>query len=269
MTRIAHPLYFIGAGPGDPELITIKAQRVLAEADAVLYAGSLVPRDILQWCRPEAEIVDSASLTLNQTHAFLRDRLQDGLLVARVHTGDPALYGAIREQIHLLQQEGLPYEIVPGITAAFAAAAKAGVSYTLPERTQSLILTRAEGRTPVPEKEALPDLAAHDSAMAIYLSAASAGAVQRQLLDGGYSADTPVVIAYRVGWPEERILFARLEEMAETAERESITRQALFLILPGQEEEPVFSRLYSPDFAHGYRETGSGSRNFGAGSPEA
>lgn len=269
MNRISHPVYFIGAGPGDPELITVKAQRILAQADAVLYAGSLVPRDILQWCRAEAETVDSASMTLDETHAFLRDRLQGGLLVARVHTGDPALYGAIREQIHLLQQEGLPYEIVPGITAAFAAAAKAGISYTLPEMTQSLILTRAEGRTPVPEKEALSGLAAHGSAMAIYLSAAGAGAVQRQLLNGGYSLDTPVVIAYRVGWPEERILFLRLEEMAETAERENITRQALFLILPGQEEEPVFSRLYSPDFAHGYREAGSGSRDSGAENPES
>ncbi|MEF8823942.1 MAG: precorrin-4 C(11)-methyltransferase [Desulfohalobiaceae bacterium] len=253
MSPHSHAIFFIGAGPGDPELITVKAQRILARADAVLYAGSLVPLDILQWCRSDAEIVDSASMTLDQTHAFLRDHQQSGRLVARVHTGDPALYGAIREQIHLLEEEGLPYEIVPGITAAFAAAAKAGVSYTLPERTQSLILTRAEGRTPVPDKEALNRLAEHEAAMAIYLSAGNAGKVQRQLLDGGYSADTPVVIAYRVGWPEERILKVRLEDMAETAEREEITRQALFLILPGQEEEPVFSRLYSPDFAHGYR----------------
>ncbi len=253
MSHYLHPIFFIGAGPGDPELITVKAQRILERADAVLYAGSLVPLDILQWCRSDAEVVDSASMTLDQTHAFLRDRQRDGGLVARVHTGDPALYGAIREQIHLLEEEGLPYEIVPGITAAFAAAAKAGVSYTLPERTQSLILTRAEGRTPVPDKEALDRLAKHEAAMAIYLSATNAGKVQRQLLDGGYSADTPVVIAYRVGWPEERIISVRLEDMAETAEREEITRQALFLILPGQEEEPVFSKLYSPDFAHGYR----------------
>ena len=253
MSHHLHPISFIGAGPGDPELITVKAQRILGRADAVLYAGSLVPLDILQWCRSDAEIVDSASMTLDRTHAFLRDRQQDGRLVARVHTGDPALYGAIREQIHLLEEEGLPYEIVPGITAAFAAAAKAGVSYTLPERTQSLILTRAEGRTPVPDKEDLDRLAEHEAAMAIYLSASNIGKVRRQLLDGGYSADTPVVIAYRVGWPEERILKVRLEEMAETAEREQITRQALFLILPGQEEEPVFSKLYSPDFAHGYR----------------
>ena len=269
MSRISHPLYFIGAGPGDPELITVKAQRILAEADAVLYAGSLVPKEILNWCHEDAEIKDSASLTLEQTHAFLRDRLHSGCLVARVHTGDPSLYGAIREQIHLLKEEGLPYEIVPGITAAFAAAARAGVSYTLPERTQSLILTRAEGRTPVPEKEALSSLAAHQAAMAIYLSAGNAGAMQRQLQNGGYAANTPVVIAYRVGWPEERILFVRLEEMAETAERENITRQALFLILPGQEDEPLFSRLYSPDFTHGYRESGSGSQDSGARNPEA
>jgi precorrin-4/cobalt-precorrin-4 C11-methyltransferase len=268
MSRISRPVYFIGAGPGDPELITVKAQRILAEADAVLYAGSLVPREILTWCRADAETADSAHMTLSQTHAFLRERLQRGLLVARVHTGDPALYGAVREQIHLLEEEGLPYEIVPGITAAFAAAARAGVSYTLPERTQSLILTRAEGRTPVPDKEALPGLAAHGAAMAIYLSAGNAGAVQRQLLDGGYAPDTPVVIAYRVGWPEERILKVCLKDMAETAEGEDITRQALFLVLPGQQEEPVFSRLYSADFGHGYRESGSGSPDSGAANPK-
>ncbi len=269
MSRTLHPVYFIGAGPGDPELITVKAQRILAEADAVLYAGSLVPREVLTWCREDAEIRDSASMTLDGTHAFLRERLRRGLLVARVHTGDPGLYGAIREQIHLLEEEGLPYEIIPGITAAFAAAAKAGVSYTLPERTQSLILTRASGRTPVPDSEALPGLAAHGAAMAIYLSAAGAEKVQRQLLDGGYVPDTPVVIAYRVGWPEERILKVRLQDMAKTAEQEGITRQALFLILPGQQEEPVFSKLYSPGFSHGYRESGSGSRDSGTGSTKS
>ena len=253
MSRTNHPLYFLGAGPGDPDLITVKAQRILARAEAVLYAGSLVPEEILQWCSPEAEIADSSSMTLEQTHSFLRQRLRDGLLVARVHTGDPALYGAIREQIHLLEEEGLDYEIVPGITSAFAAAARAKVSYTLPERTQSLILTRAAGRTTVPEGEDLRLLAEHGAAMAIYLSAANAESVQRQLMEGGYPPDTPVVIAYRVGWPEERILKVRLEDMAETARREQITRQALFLILPGQEEEPVFSRLYSSKFSHGYR----------------
>ncbi len=254
MSSYTAPVYFLGAGPGDPELITVKAQRVLTSADTIVYAGSLVPREILSWCPEEAIIRDSSSLTLQETHALIRDSLQKGHLVARVHTGDPTLFGAIREQIHLLEQEGIPYEIVPGISAAFAAAAQAGISYTLPERTQSLILTRAAGRTPVPERESLRLLARHQSAMAVYLSAGNASSVQEELLEGGYPKDTPVVIAYRVGWPEERILPTHLERMADTAKREDISRQALFLILPGQQEEPVFSKLYNPDFSHGFRE---------------
>jgi len=167
-----HPhVAFIGAGPGDPDLLTIKAWKIIQQADLVLYAGSLVPRDVLTWARPEARVADSSSMNLDQTHELLRDTVRQGGLAARVHTGDPSLYGAVREQALRLERDGIDYQIVPGVTAAFAAAARARVSLTLPEKTQTLILTRMEGRTPVPERERIRELAAHRSSLAVYLSA--------------------------------------------------------------------------------------------------
>ena len=246
-------VYFIGAGPGDPELLTLKGLKIIQRADLVLYAGSLVPEDIVRKAGPEAEVADSSSMTLEETHALMLKHVRRQGVVARVHTGDPSLFGAVREQIVLLERDGIAYEIVPGVTAAFAAAAAAKASFTIPERTQSLILTRISGRTPVPAGEDLQDLARHGSALVLYLSAARAGEAQDKLLRGGYSEQTPVVLASRVGWPGERILFTRLGQMAETAKLESVTRQAVFLVLPHQDEEAPFSRLYSRDFEHGFR----------------
>jgi precorrin-4/cobalt-precorrin-4 C11-methyltransferase len=248
-------VYFVGAGPGDPELITVKGQNIVRRADLVLYAGSLVPRAVVQQAGPEARVEDSSGMTLEETHGLLQSTASAGGIAARVHTGDPSLYGAVREQMVLLRRDRIPFEVVPGVTAAFAAAASAGISFTLPERTQSLILTRIGGRTPVPEPEDLQDLAAHRCAMGVYLSAARAAEVQRKLLQGGYPEETPVLLAHRVGWPGERLAFARLGELAGVAEREGMGRQVVFLILPGQEDEQApFSRLYSRDFGHGFRE---------------
>jgi precorrin-4/cobalt-precorrin-4 C11-methyltransferase len=247
-------VHFVGAGPGDPELITVRGRRVIREADLVLYAGSLVPRELVACAREDAEVVDSAPLTLDETHALMLGTVRAGGRVARVHTGDPSLFGAVREQMILLERDGVAYEVVPGVTVAFAAAAAAGVSFTLPERAQSLIITRMAGRTPVPEQERLRELARHGTSMAVYLSAGDPGGVARELRDGGYPGDTPVVAAFRVGWPDERILAATVDTLEEVVFREGITRQAVFLVLPGRDEEPAFSRLYSRDFRHGFRE---------------
>ncbi len=249
-----HPhVAFIGAGPGDPDLLTIKAWKIIQQADLVLYAGSLVPRDALTWAGPGARVADSSSMNLDQTHELLRDTVRQGGLAARVHTGDPSLYGAVREQALRLERDGIDYQIVPGVTAAFAAAARARVSLTLPEKTQTLILTRMEGRTPVPERERIRELAAHRSSLAVYLSAGQVETLARELQAGGYPGETPAIAAYRVGWPEEQILKTTVSGLAQAAAANNLIRQVVFLILPGLDSEPAFSKLYDPEFAHGFR----------------
>jgi precorrin-4/cobalt-precorrin-4 C11-methyltransferase len=245
-------VFFIGAGPGDPELLTLKAARLIGMADLVLYAGSLVPREALAEARDDAKIVDSAPLTLEEQHALVLETVRAGGLVARVHTGDPALFGAVREQADLLEREGVEWEVVPGVSAAFAAAAAARVSFTRPGGTQSLIVTRLAGRTPVPESENLRDLARHGSALAIYLSAGDAGGVQRELLAGGLAPETVVVVGHRVGWPDGSILETTLAGMARAVDAAGFTRQAVFLVLPGQTAGER-SKLYDKTFSHLYR----------------
>jgi len=252
--HLKHPhVAFIGAGPGDPDLLTIKAQKIIQQADLILYAGSLVPRDVVAWAKPGARVEDSSSMNLEQTHELLRATVLQGGLAARVHTGDPSLYGAVREQAFLLERDGIDYQIVPGVTAAFAAAARAGVSMTLPEKTQTLILSRMEGRTPVPEKERIRELAAHGSSLAVYLSAGQAESLVSELQAGGYPGNTPAIAAYRVGWPEEQIITTTVSGLAQAVASNNLTRQVVFLILPGQDSEPAFSKLYDPDFVHGFR----------------
>ena len=245
-------VWFIGAGPGDPELLTLKGRARIAEAGLVLYAGSLVPAATVACARPDARVVDSAPLTLEECHALMRDAARQGHSVARVHTGDPSLYGAVREQIRLLDADGIPWAIIPGVTSACAAAAAAGVSFTVPEITQSLIFTRLSGRTPVPDKEGLRLLAAHGCSLAVYLSAAEADAVQQELLEA-LPPETPVLCAHRVGWPDQRLLWTRADGLAACVHAHGLTRQTVFLVLPGQNAAPTASRLYAADFAHGWR----------------
>ncbi|WP_243544216.1 precorrin-4 C(11)-methyltransferase [Pseudodesulfovibrio tunisiensis] len=256
MSAHGHPVYFIGAGPGDPDLITVKGRKLVERADLVLYAGSLVPGEVVACARKDARVVDSAPLDLEQTHAELMTCVQNGGLAVRVHTGDPALYGAIREQMALLNRDGVAYEVVPGVTAGFASAAAACRSYTVPEVTQTLIFTRLEGRTPVPEREQLAKLAAHGSAMCVYLSAGDPEGVQRELLAGAYEPDTLVVAAYRVGWPDQQIRETVLADLASTARENNFTRQTVFLILPGQGKSDASSAkslLYDTNFQHMFR----------------
>ncbi len=246
-------VFFVGAGPGDPELITVKGQKCIMKADLVLYTGSLVPPEVVACSQRRAQVVDSSKMDLQQTHALMMETVRAGGLVARVHTGDPSLYGAIREQMVLLDREQVAYEIIPGVTAAFAAAAAAKISFTLPAKTQTLIFTRQGGRTNVPDREGLQSLARHRTSMAVYLSASDPKGMAEELLAGGYPEDTPVVLGYRVGWPDEKILATELGSVVDVARSSQIQRQAVFLILPGQRDNPVFSRLYSPRFSHGFR----------------
>ncbi len=247
-------VYFIGAGPGDAELLTLKAHRLIGEADLVLYAGSLVPPSSLINAKPTALVVDSAPLTLQECHALMVDCVQRGGMVARVHTGDPSLYGTIQEQARLLEASNIHYAIVPGVTSACAAAAAAGISFTVPEVTQSLVITRLPGRTPMPDCEKLAHFAALRCSIAVYLSAQHVDVLQEELR-AVLTDDTPILCAYRVGWPQEQLVWCTLESVVSTVKEFDFTRQTLFLILPGHGAEHGLtqSKLYAADFSHGWR----------------
>lgn len=266
MTAEERTVWFVGAGPGDPELITVKGQRILAEADVVIYAGSLVPEAVLKWAKPDAKTLNSAGMHLDEIVAEIRAGWEDNKRVVRLHTGDPSLYGAIFEQMRELDQHGIPYRIIPGVTAAFAAAAAMGIEYTLPEVSQTLILTRMAGRTPVPEAEALEKLAAHGTSMAIYLSMSLIDQVAGILAEA-YGPDAPVAVAYRVSQPDERIRFSKVAELVQTVRAEHITRQALIIVGKvlgprlGEAGVGDRSRLYDRHFSHGFRKAEPGSVN--------
>lgn len=249
------PVIFVGAGPGDPELITVKGQKALQEADIVVYAGSLVPETLLVWAKT-AEAVSSAPLHLDEIITIMANAVNSGKKVVRLHTGDPSLYGAIYEQMAELDKQGIPYRVIPGVTAAFAAAAAMKMEYTLPEITQTLILTRMSGRTKVPESERLETLAAHRASMAIYLSIRLVREVQ-DILAENYGEDFICAIAVKVGHPEERIIFLPVRDLADTVTREGIKSQALIVVSPSlntpKDAIRYKSKLYDKDFKHEYR----------------
>jgi precorrin-4/cobalt-precorrin-4 C11-methyltransferase len=248
-----NPVHFVGAGPGDPELITVKGARLLAQAEVVLYAGSLVPEAILGYC-PQARKVSSARMALKDQVALMVEAVRAGRRVVRLHTGDPSLYGAIQEQRELLAEAGIESLVVPGVTAALAAAARAGRELTLPEVSKTVIFTRLSGRTPTPEGESLASLAQHRATLCLYLSAGLIDRAQAELLTA-YPAETPVVVAHRVGWPGERLLAATLGDLARTVRAAGLARQTVVLVGPalGQGKIPAFSKLYDPAFSHGWR----------------
>jgi precorrin-4/cobalt-precorrin-4 C11-methyltransferase len=256
MTTKRYPIIFCGAGPGDPELITVKGQKALAEADLIVYAGSLVPEAVMVWADETAERVSSAGMVLDKIVETMALAYRDGRKVVRLHTGDPSLYGAIREQMDELRAKAIPYEVIPGVTAAFAAAAALGIEFTVPELTQTLILTRMEGRTPVPQKEALASLAAHKASLVIYLSMALVDEVTRILADA-YGPEARCAVAYRVSHPQERIFVMRIADLAQTAKENRIDRLAVIMVGPALDHpsalETLRSKLYDKDFAHGYR----------------
>ena len=254
------PVRFVGAGPGDPELITVKGMRFLKEADRVVYAGSLVPQTLLQYCRKDVKAYDSASLTLAQTHALLKEGYEAGEHVVRLHTGDPSLYGAIHEQMTLLDRDKIAHEVVPGVSAAFAAAAAIKQELTIPEICQTVILTRLGGRTSVPGKEELEALASHRASMVIYLSVQRIEKVVAELKTH-YPVDTPAIVAYRVGWPDQKLIRGTLENIADKVRTAKIERQAIILIgevfkiggLDGKMNKR--SKLYDETFDHKFRDT--------------
>jgi len=251
-----YPVIFLGAGPGDPELITVKGQKALAQADVVLYAGSLVSDAVLGWAKPGAALVDTAPLDLGQILQAIIQAQRQGKKVVRVHSGDTALFSAMQEQLEVLEGEGIPCQVIPGVTAAAAAAAALAQELTLPEVTQTVILTRAAGRTPVPERERLAELAGHGATMVIYLSTKLIEKVAAELA-GSYGPEAPVVVVYRVSWPDQQIIRGTLADIAARVKEAGIERQALILVGPALAAREgalkAVSKLYDRTFAHGYR----------------
>jgi precorrin-4/cobalt-precorrin-4 C11-methyltransferase len=253
-TRSGPVVYFIGAGPGDPELITVKGKKILKRASVVIYAGSLVNQRLLAGLN--AKVYDSSRMTLDEIVAIMKGAAEENLLVARLHTGDTALYSAISEQIERLRTLGIAYEIVPGVSSAMAGAALLGQELTIPEVSQTVIFTRIEGRTPVPDRERLGSLARHGASMVIFLSIGMMKNVVDELLEG-YSPDTPVAVVEKVSWPGQRIIKGTLQDIAARVKEAGIRKTALIYVgeslrasdrALGKE-----SRLYHKDFSHEYR----------------
>lgn len=254
---------FVGAGPGAPDLITLRGATVIREADIIIWASSLVHPSIIADAKPGATIVDSAAEALEDTEASFRRAATEGLLVARVHTGDPSIYGAIAEQVRICRELGLEIETVPGVSAFSAAAAATNTEITLPEVAQSLILTRLEGgRTPMPPRETVRSFAQHGTTMALYLSAARNKQLQEELLAGGYPPDTPCIVGYRVSWPDQLILRCPLSELHETMHEHKLWKHTVVLVGPAMAEhpEPSRSHLYHPGFRHEYRKADPDAR---------
>ncbi|KAB8145962.1 precorrin-4 C(11)-methyltransferase [Chloroflexia bacterium SDU3-3] len=254
-------VYFVGAGPGAPDLITMRGHDVIAQADLVLYADSLVDETVAAINRkPEARIIGSSEMHLGQMIDLMQEAAAAGQVVARVHSGDPALYGATHEQMAALDGLGIPYEIVPGVTVAFAAAARLNVELTVPEVVQSIILTRAAGRVPMPERESLVGLAAHGASLAIYLGITRIRRVAEELIaSGGYTADSPVAVLHRVTWPDESMVLGTLGDIADKVREAGYTRQALILVSPALESAltgskvSTTSNLYDRSYTHRFR----------------
>ena len=252
-------VYIIGVGPGDPDLLTVKGQRLIAAADVIMYADSLIPDRILQGTRSDAEIIKTSHQTLEQIIATIKNRVQAGLVVARLHSGDLTLYSAITEQIHALRAVNIAIELVPGIGAFQAAAAKLQVELTVPEIVQTIILTRPTGRaSQVPSTEELAGLAAHQASLCLYLAARHVETAQMKLLQH-YPPETLVAICFRVGWEDEQILVVPLTEMALVTARENLVRTTMYVISPalaaikGESISQTRSRLYHPQHQHLFR----------------
>ncbi|MBW1635390.1 MAG: precorrin-4 C(11)-methyltransferase [Deltaproteobacteria bacterium] len=252
-----HPVHFVGAGPGDPELITVKGQRLLQEADIVIYTGSLVPAALIRDL--QAEIHNSAGLNLDEVFQLIYTGWMAGKKIVRLHTGDPAIFGAINEQIALFNEKKIPFQIIPGVSSGTASAAALSTELTLPEVSQTVIFTRRAGRTPVPEKQDLVSLASHRATMMIFLSVSMIEQVVEELIEGGYNKETPVAIVEKVSWPEERQLRGTLETIAAQVNDSGITKTALIAVgdVLADGPPPALSKLYDGTFSHGYRKGSS------------
>lgn len=251
-------IYIVGAGPGDPDLITVKGLTILQAADVILYTDSLVNEELIAKAKPSAEILKTAGMHLEEIVEVIADRVKKGKMVARIHTGDPAMYGAIMEQMALLKKEDIGCEIIPGVSSVFASAAAIGAELTIPDLTQTLILTRAEGRTPVPEMEKLKDLASHHCTIALFLSATLTKKIVKELQAAGWQDETPVAVIQRASWPDQKVVRTTLVNLDEDMKRNGICKHAM--ILAGwaldpeiHERDEYRSKLYDASFTHGYR----------------
>ena len=248
-------VYFVGAGTGAVDLITVRGMRLLEKADVIIYAGSLVNPELLQYANKDCEIHDSAKLTLEEVLIVMQKAEAEGKITVRLHTGEPSIYGAVREQMDELDRFGISYESCPGVSACFGAAASLNLEYTLPGISQSLIITRMEGRTKVPEKESIESFAAHQASMAIYLSTGMLKELSERLVAGGYRKETPAALVYKATWPEEEAYICTIETIYDTAKEHGITKTALVLV--GEvitHQNYKKSRLYAADFSTEFRQ---------------
>ena len=247
-------IYFVGAGCGAADLITVRGMRLLEKADVVIYAGSLVNPELLSYTGEGCEVYNSAKMTLEEVIDVMKKAQAEEKMLVRLHTGEPSLYGAVREQMDWLDELGIPFESCPGGSACFGAAASLQIEYTLPEVSQSLIITRMAGKTAVPEKESIESFAAHQASMAIYLSTGMLEELSRRLVAGGYTEDTPAALVYKASWPEEEAYLCTVETLPQVAKEHHITKTALVLV--GDilaKERCTRSKLYAPDFETEFR----------------
>lgn len=252
-------VWFVGAGPGAPDLLTLRGARLISEADVVIWARSLVDEGVLEHASPEARIIESTTIPLEGVRELYERATREDLKIARVHSGDPSLWGAVQEQVELCEELGLECEIVPGVSSLGAAAAAIGRELTVPEVSQSVILTRRASRTPMPNNEDIKAFAALGTTMAVFLSAARPRLLQEELLEGGYAPDTPCAVVYKASWPDELVIECRLDELADKVREAGFTRHALVLVGPGLEAGGTRSHLYSPGFSHTFRRAQKGA----------
>ena len=247
-------IHFVGAGSGAADLITVRGRDLLMDADIIIYAGSLVNPQLLDYAEEGCEIFNSAEMTLEEVLDVMRRGEREGKMTVRLHTGDPCLYGAIREQMDVLDREGILYDYCPGVSSFCGAASALNLEYTLPNVSQSVIITRMAGRTPVPEKESIESFAAHHATMVVFLSTGLLEELSARLIEGGYSADTPAAIVYKATWPEQRVYRCTVSTLAKTARENQVTKTALITIGHFLGDDYERSKLYDPTFTHEFRE---------------
>ncbi len=247
-------VHFVGAGPGATDLITMRGHRLLCRADVIIYAGSLVNKDLLSYAKEEAVIHNSAHMTLEDVVDVIKKAEKENKNTVRLHTGDSSIYGAIREQMDILKLLNIQYDVVPGVSSFCGAAASLNAEYTLPNVSQSVIITRMEGRTPVPERESIRSFAAHKSTMVLFLSSGLTEELSKELIEGGYEKNTPVAVVYKATWPDEKIFRCTIETLPQTMKDNNITKTALILVGNFLGNDYERSELYNPTFTHEFRE---------------
>lgn len=246
-------VHFVGAGSGAEDLITLRGYRLLQEADVIIYAGSLVNPKLLDYKKNECEVYNSAHMNLEEVIQTMMDAEEKGFMTVRLHTGDPSIYGAIREQMDKLRELDIDFDVCPGVSSFCGAAASLNLEYTLPNVSQTVIITRMAGRTPVPEKEEIKKLASHQATMVIFLSTGMLDELSLELIEGGYASDTPAAIVYKATWPEEKKLLCTIGTLSETAKKEQITKTALIIVGNVLGDTYDFSKLYDATFTTEYR----------------